>query len=103
LNQDAYDETSKKRGLSNRVTHFNNFLDQYITNFGDYDFEGTAFKDKEDYLGRLRKVKSALADNTLSENEYLVLNQAGLDPNSYKAAFTTDKTYVPTNSTGTGT
>lgn len=96
LNQDAYDETSKKRGLSNRVTHFNNFLDQYITNFGDYDFEGTAFKDKEDYLGRLRKVKSALADNTLSENEYLVLNQAGLDPNMYKAAFTTDKTYTPT-------
>ena len=103
LNQDAYDETSKKRGLSNRVTHFNNFLDQYITNFGDYDFEGTAFRDKEDYLGRLRKVKTALADNTLSENEYLILNQAGLDPNSYKAAFTTDKTYVPTNSTGAGT
>ena len=103
LNQDAYDETSKKRGLSNRVTHFNDFLDQYIANFGDYDFEGTAFKDKEDYLGRLRKVKTALADNTLSENEYLVLNQAGLDPNSYKAAFTTDKTYVPTSSTGAGT
>lgn len=96
LNQDAYDETSKKRGLSNRVTHFNNFLDQYITNFGDYDFEGTAFKDKEDYLGRLRKVKEALADSTLSENEYLVLNQAGLDPSVYKAAFTTDKTYTPT-------
>ena len=96
LNQDAYDETSKKRGLSNRVTHFNDFLDQYIANFGDYDFEGTAFKDKEDYLGRLRKVKAALADNTLSENEYLVLNQAGLDPSVYKAAFTTDKTYTPT-------
>lgn len=96
LNQDAYDETSKKRGLEHRVTHFNNFLDQYISNFGDYDFEGTAFKDREDYLGRLRKVKAALADNTLSENEYLILNQAGLDPSVYKAAFTTDKTYTPT-------
>lgn len=93
MNQDAYDEKSKSRGITNRVTHFNNFLDQYIANFGDYDFEGSAFKSKEDYLGRLRKVKEALADNTLSENEYLVLNQAGLDPKMYKAAFATGKTY----------
>lgn len=96
LNQDVYDEEKQKRGITNRVTHFNNFLDQYIANFGDYDFEGTAFKNKEDYLGRLKKVKEALADNTLSENEYLILNQAGLDPNFYKAAFTTAKTYTPT-------
>lgn len=94
MNQDAYDEKSKSRGITNRVTLFNNFLDQYIANFGDYDFEGTAFKSKEDYLGRLRKVKEALADNTLSENEYLILNQAGLDPKMYKAAFATGKTYT---------
>lgn len=96
LNQDAYDEKTQKRGLTNRVIQFNNFLDQYIANFGDYDFEGSAFKSKEDYLERLKKVKEALADNTLSENEYLILNQAGFDPNFYKAAFTTSKTYTPT-------
>lgn len=94
LNQDAYDEVKKTRGIENRVTHFNNFLDQYIKNFGDYDFEGTSFKSKEDYLGRLQKVREALSDNTLSDNEHLLLNQAGLDPKMYKAAFATTKTYT---------
>lgn len=94
LNQDAYDEVTKTRGIKNRVTHFNNFLDQYIKNFGDYDFEGTSFKSKEDYLGRLQKVREALSDNTLSDNEHLLLNQAGLDPKMYKAAFATTKTYT---------
>ena len=95
LDLDKMDDKTKTRGISQRVAHFNSFLDQYMSNFGDYDFTGTPFKNKEDYFARLNKVKEALADNTISDSEYLVLNQAGLNPSEYRTAFATGETVAP--------
>lgn len=68
------------RAVSNRATAFADMLDEYANTLNDdsYDFEGSAFKDVNDYKSRLSAASAALRDGTFNNDDAVVLDQIGL-------------------------
>jgi hypothetical protein len=89
IDKDAYDETTGKRGTSERSKYLQEAIRDYIKNLsGDYNFEGTPFKDLDDYKARLTTLANELA-NGWSNDDMIAANQAGIDTSFYDNFFTT--------------
>lgn len=54
LEKDAVDESTGKRGTTNRAAYLKEQIENYINNIGDYDFSSTPFKDRDTHVSRLR-------------------------------------------------
>lgn len=68
------------RAVQNRATAFADMLDEYSNTLNDdsYDFQGSAFKDVNDYKSRLAAASAALRDGTFNNDDAVVLDQIGL-------------------------
>lgn len=91
IDKDVYDETTGKRGTSERSKYLQEAIRSYIQNLsGDYNFEGTPFKDLDDYKARLATLAEKLTDGW-SNDDIIAANQAGIDTSFYNNFFTTQK------------
>lgn len=91
IDKDAYDETTGKRGTNERSKYLQEAIRSYIQNLsGDYNFEGTPFKDLDDYKARLTTLAEKLTDGW-SNDDMIAANQAGIDTSFYDNFFTTQK------------
>ena len=77
LEKDAVDESTGKRGTTNRAAYLKEQIENYINNIGDYDFSSTPFKDRDTYVSRLRAAAENLGNGYNSE-DVIALNQAGI-------------------------
>lgn len=77
LEKDAVDESTGKRGTTNRAAYLKEQIENYINNIGDYDFSSTPFKDRNTYVSRLRAAAENLGNGYNSE-DVIALNQAGI-------------------------
>lgn len=77
LEKDTMDETTGKRGTSNRAAYLKEQIENYINNLGEYDFSSSPFKDRDTYISRLRAAADNLGNGYNSE-DVIALNQAGI-------------------------
>lgn len=77
LEKDAVDETTGKRGTTNRAAYLKEQIENYINNIGDYDFSSTPFKDRNTYVSRLRAAAENLGNGYNSE-DVIALSRAGI-------------------------
>lgn len=77
LEKDAVDESTGKRGTTNRAAYLKEQIENYINNIGDYDFSSTPFKDRDTYVSRLRAAAENLGNGYNSE-DVIALNRAGI-------------------------
>lgn len=77
LEKDAMDETTGKRGTSNRAAYLKEQIENYINNIGEYDFSSSPFKDRDTYVSRLRAAAQNL-ENGYDSEDVIALNQAGI-------------------------
>lgn len=77
LEKDAIDETTGKRGTSNRAAYLKEQIENYINNIGEYDFSSSPFKNRDTYISRLRAAAQNL-ENGYDSEDVIALNQAGI-------------------------
>lgn len=77
LEKDARDETTGKRGTSNRAAYLKEQIENYINNIGEYDFSSSPFKNRDTYISRLRAAAQNL-ENGYNSEDVIALNQAGI-------------------------
>ncbi len=77
LEKDAMDETTRKRGTSNRAAYLKEQIENYINNIGEYDFSSSPFKNRDTYISRLRAAAQNL-ENGYNSEDVIALNQAGI-------------------------
>lgn len=77
LEKDAMDETTGKRGTSNRAAYLKEQIENYINNIGEYDFSSSPFKNRDTYISRLRAAAQNL-ENGYNSEDVIALNQAGI-------------------------
>lgn len=90
--RDTKDETTGKYGTTNRAAAFAQMLDDYATSLADsdYDYEGSAFKDRKDLVSRLQAAASQLRDGTFDNNDYSALTALGIPGETARALFSVD-------------
>lgn len=93
LEKDAVDESTGKRGTTNRAAYLKEQIENYINNIGDYDFSSTPFKDRDTYVSRLRAAAENLGNGYNSE-DVIALNQAGIG-NEFLSKFFSTGTEEP--------
>ena len=91
LEKDAIDETTKKRGTSNRAAYLKEQIENYIQNIGDQDFSATPFKTRDAYIQRLQEAAVGLANGYNSEDT-IALNRAGIGNEFLSKFFATGET-----------
>ena len=94
LNLDAYEEQAdgtKKRSRTNRIKYLQDQIKNYLDNLnGEYDFEGSAYKDLDDYKTKLQILSDKLSDGW-TEDDMIAANQAGIGASFYNSFFTEDE------------
>ena len=67
-------------------------LDDYAASLADsdYDYEGSAFKDREDLIARLQTASAQLRDGTFDNNDYSALTALGISGKTARILFSTD-------------
>lgn len=91
LDMDAFDKTTGKRARTNRIAYLQNEIKNYLENLnGDWDFEGTSFKDLNDYKAKLQILSDKLSDGW-SSDDMIAANQAGIGASFYNDFFTEDE------------
>lgn len=90
--RDTKDEKTGKYGTANRASAFAQMLDDYAASLADsdYDYEGSAFKDREDLIARLQAAASQLRDGTFDNNDYSALTALGISGKTARTLFSTD-------------
>lgn len=90
--RDTKDEKTGKYGTSQRASAFAQMLDDYVASLADsdYDYEGTAFKDKNDLIARLQAASAQLRDGTFDNNDYAALTALGISGKTARTLFSTD-------------
>lgn len=90
-NRDVLDEATGKRDTKNRAEYFAQILDDYAgsLNDSDYDFEGSAYANKEDLITRLQQAATNLRDGTFDNNDYAALTSIGISGDEARALFNT--------------
>lgn len=95
LEKDAMDETTGKRGTSNRAAYLKEQIENYINNIGEYDFSSSPFKNRETYISRLRAAAQNL-ENGYDSEDVIALNQAGIGNEFLSKFFATGAEETPT-------
>ena len=90
--RDTKDESTGKYGTTNRAAAFAQMLDDYAASLADsdYDYEGSAFKDKDDLVARLQAASAQLKDGTFDNNDYSALTALGIPGETARALFSID-------------
>lgn len=91
LEKDAMDETTGKRGTSNRAAYLKEQIENYINNIGEYDFSSSPFKNRDTYISRLRAAAQNL-ENGYDSEDVIALNQAGIGNEFLSKFFATGAT-----------
>ena len=93
LDMDPYNEENKKRSRANRSTYLAKSLNDFIqvADKYNYDFSGSGFTDKDDYIKRLRTAYNNLNNSIWNHDDALSLSAIGLDPKFYNALFSEEK------------
>lgn len=91
LEKDAMDETTGKRGTSNRAAYLKEQIENYINNIGEYDFSSSPFKNRDTYISRLRAAAQNL-ENGYDSEDVIALNQAGIGNDFLSKFFATGAT-----------
>lgn len=91
LEKDAMDETTGKRGTSNRAAYLKEQIENYINNIGEYDFSSSPFKNRDTYISRLRAAAQNL-ENGYNSEDVIALNRAGIGNKFLSKFFSTGAT-----------
>ena len=94
LEKDAMDETTGKRGTSNRAAYLKEQIKNYINNIGEYDFSSSPFKNRDTYISRLRAAAQNL-ENGYNSEDVIALNQAGIGNEFLSKFFATGAEEAP--------
>ena len=94
LEKDAMDETTGKRGTSNRAAYLKEQIENYINNIGEYDFSSSPFKNRDTYISRLRAAAQNL-ENGYDSEDVIALNQAGIGNEFLNKFFATGAEETP--------
>lgn len=94
LEKDAMDETTGKRGTSNRAAYLKEQIENYINNIGEYDFSSSPFKNRDTYTSRLRAAAQNL-ENGYNSEDVIALNQAGIGNEFLSKFFATGAEKAP--------
>lgn len=94
LEKDAMDETTGKRGTSNRAAYLKEQIENYINNIGEYDFSSSPFKNRDTYISRLRAATQNL-ENGYNSEDVIALNQAGIGNEFLSKFFATGAEEAP--------
>lgn len=90
--RDTKDEKTGKYGTSQRASAFAQMLDDYAASLADsdYDYEGSAFKDRDDLVARLQAASAQLRDGTFDNNDYSALTALGIPGKTARVLFSVD-------------
>lgn len=94
LEKDAMDETTGKRGTSNRAAYLKEQIENYLNNIGEYDFSSSPFKNRDTYISRLRAAAQSL-ENGYDSEDVIALNQAGIGNEFLSKFFATGAEEAP--------
>lgn len=91
-NKDEIDPNTGKRGTINRATSFASIIDDQINDLKnkDYDFEGSAYSDKNDLIERLSNASKSLRDGTFNNDDYASLLAIGIPGEQARLLFSED-------------
>lgn len=92
--RDALDETTKKRGITNRLKDFSSQFNSYADSLLNdpefdtkYDLSNTAFKNKDEFRNKIEQAKAALSNDKFGDDDWRALAELGIDPEGYKGWF----------------
>lgn len=92
--RDALDETTKKRGITNRLKDFSRQFSSYADSLLNdpefdtkYDLSNTAFKNKDVFRNKLEKAKELLSNDNFGDEDWRALSELGIDVEGYRDWF----------------
>lgn len=92
--RDALDETTKKRGITNRLKDFSSQFNSYADSLLNdpefdtkYDLSNTAFKNKDEFRNKIEQAKAALSNDKFGDDDWRALAELGIDPEGYRGWF----------------
>lgn len=92
--RDTLDETTKKRGVANRLKDFSGQFSAYADSLLNdpefdtkYDLSNTAFKNKDEFRNRIERAKAVLSNNKLEDEDWRALSELGINVEGYRDWF----------------
>lgn len=94
--RDTLDETTKKRGVANRLKDFSGQFSAYADSLLNdpefdtkYDLSNTAFKNKDEFRNRIERAKAVLSNDKLKpeDEDWRALSELGIDVEGYRDWF----------------
>lgn len=92
--RDTLDETTKKRGVANRLKDFSGQFSAYADSLLNdpefdtkYDLSNTAFKNKDEFRNRIEKAKAVLSNDKLEDEDWRALSELGINVEGYRDWF----------------
>lgn len=92
--RDTLDETTKKRGVANRLKDFSGQFSAYADSLLNdpefdtkYDLSNTAFKNKDEFRNRIEKAKAVLSNDKLEDDDWRALSELGINVEGYRDWF----------------
>lgn len=92
--RDTLDETTKKRGVANRLKDFSGQFSAYADSLLNdpefdtkYDLSNTAFKNKDEFRSRIEKAKAVLSNDKLEDDDWRALSELGINVEGYRDWF----------------
>lgn len=92
--RDTLDETTKKRGVANRLKDFSGQFSAYADSLLNdpefdtkYDLSNTAFKNKDEFRNRIERAKAVLSNDKLEDEDWRALSELGINVERYRDWF----------------
>lgn len=92
--RDTLDETTKKRGVANRLKDFSGQFSAYADSLLNdpefdtkYDLSNTAFKNKDEFRNRIERAKAVLSNDKLEDEDWRTLSELGINVEGYRDWF----------------
>ena len=92
--RDTLDETTKKRGVANRLKDFSGQFSAYADSLLNdpefdtkYDLSNTAFKNKDEFRNRIERAKAILSNDKLEDEDWRALSELGINVEGYRDWF----------------
>lgn len=92
--RDALDETTKKRGVTNRLKDFSSQFNSYADSLLNdpefdtkYDLSNTAFKNKDEFRNKIEQARAVLSNDKLGDDDWRALAELGVDVEGYRGWF----------------
>ena len=92
--RDTLDETTKKRGVANRLKDFSGQFSAYADSLLNdpefdtkYDLSNTAFKNKDEFRNRIKRAKAVLSNDKLEDEDWRALSELGINVEGYRDWF----------------